>query len=116
MPRRACIETGCKKYAAPGKPRCLPHCREFERTRWERGATGRRGSRPGWRRLRARVLRDQTPVGGVPICGHCGFREATEVHHKDGDATNDSRSNLVGVCSDCHKILDAAIRKARRGR
>jgi len=57
--------------------------------RWERGSTA------AWRRLRERVIREQR--------GRCGSRPPTlYVHHRDGDARNDRRSNLEALCPRCH--------------
>lgn len=47
-----------------------------------------------WRKLRASVLRAQ------PLC-RCG-EWATDVDHKDNNATNNERSNLQGLCHECH--------------
>jgi len=58
-----------------------------------------------WRKLRAAVLRDQ------PICRDCERRgyltEATEVHHSNGDPSDNCRANLVGLCKGCHSIHTA---------
>lgn len=53
-----------------------------------------------WRALRALVLSEQ------PLCTECGklglFVNATEVDHVDNDASNNERSNLVGLCKPHH--------------
>lgn len=47
-----------------------------------------------WRQIRAFILdRD-------PFCP-CG-RPATDVDHRDGDATNNDPENLQGLCRSCH--------------
>lgn len=49
-----------------------------------------------WRRLRASVLSEQ-PL--CPRCQEAGYLvSAKEVDHIDGDATNNERGNLEGLC------------------
>lgn len=109
--RRPCIVHRCAEYAIDGDARCLFHKLERERSRWDDGFTGSRGSRPGWRRLRVRVWREQARK-----CGHCR-RHPREffVHHVDGDAMNNERSNLIGLCRDCHKRADKILRNLHTG-
>lgn len=45
-------------------------------------------------------------------CPDCGRRESSlrsgiEVHHKDGDTSNNQIDNLIGVCRVCHSIREA---------
>jgi len=35
-------------------------------------------------------------------CGECGLTENLEVHHIDGDFTNNEKSNLKYLCKKCH--------------
>ena len=53
-----------------------------------------------WAKLRRLVLSEQ------PLCADCERRgrivPAREVDHVDNDASNNDRSNLVGLCSPCH--------------
>ena len=35
-------------------------------------------------------------------CETCGKPAATDVHHRDGDHTNNSRDNLERICRSCH--------------
>ena len=53
-----------------------------------------------WYRLRRTVLAEQ------PLCPECEARgviePATQVHHVNDNAMDDSRSNLVGLCAPCH--------------
>lgn len=43
-------------------------------------------------------------------CGHDGSERRLEVHHVDGDWTNDSVRNFRKLCSRCHGVEDAALR------
>ena len=43
-------------------------------------------------------------------CEHCDEQGTQAIHHKDGNPANNDYSNLMAVCYDCHKILDAYIR------
>ena len=38
-------------------------------------------------------------------CSLCGKKTYLEIHHIDGERTNDSLSNLQIVCGDCHKDI-----------
>jgi len=39
------------------------------------------------------------------FCRVCGASDNLEVHHKDGDRTNNSLSNLTPVCNECHSKI-----------
>ncbi|MGA0604888.1 HNH endonuclease signature motif containing protein [Phenylobacterium sp. VNQ135] len=43
--------------------------------------------------------RKEVPPGP---CSVCGKPDASDVHHKDGNHQNGSRSNLVRICRSCH--------------
>jgi excisionase family DNA binding protein len=45
-----------------------------------------------------------------PACALCARSEDLEVHHRDGDRTNDNPENLVVLCRDCHAIAEWFIR------
>lgn len=53
-----------------------------------------------WSKLRKSVLAEQ------PLCPECEGRDilepATEVHHINDNAMDNSRANLVGLCKPCH--------------
>ena len=53
-----------------------------------------------WYRLRRMVLAEQ------PLCPECEARgviePATQVHHVNDNAMDNSRANLVGLCAPCH--------------
>jgi 5-methylcytosine-specific restriction protein A len=54
-----------------------------------------------WNRLREQVLREE------PACQICEKAPSTHIHHKVPvtlGGTN-ARSNLEGLCQDCHSVL-----------
>nr|WP_314623626.1 HNH endonuclease signature motif containing protein [uncultured Noviherbaspirillum sp.] len=55
-----------------------------------------------WARLRSLVLSEQ------PLCPECErmgrIMPARDVDHVDNDASNNERSNLVGLCTPCHSV------------
>lgn len=64
-----------------------------------------------WATLRESVLREQ------PLCEICLTDDerpvmATDVHHIDGDPTNNRRGNLQSLCHACHSGLTMAERWA----
>jgi hypothetical protein len=65
-----------------------------------------------WRELRALVLSEQ------PICQQCErmgqYTAATEVDHIDNDASNNERSNLVGLCKHHHSAKTARYEHYKR--
>ncbi len=38
-------------------------------------------------------------------CGNCGATEAIEIHHRNGDRTDNRLENLLPLCSNCHEKL-----------
>ncbi len=46
-------------------------------------------------------------------CERCGFVPEDicqlEIHHKDGDRKNDTHSNLLTLCSNCHQLVEACL-------
>lgn len=38
-------------------------------------------------------------------CANCGASEGIEVHHRDGDRSNNEVSNLLPLCRHCHRRL-----------
>ena len=113
--KRPCVERlpngrGCPQYAAEGKSRCEEHEVARQQAGWAEGRTGKRGVRPGWRATRTRVIREQHGK-----CGRCPA-PAISVHHIDGVAADEDRSNLIALCTDCHKTADREVRDAARQR
>ena len=81
---------------------------DIKTDRWTKAKDGRLLplNNAAWRKLRMRVLAEQ------PLCPECEARDilepATQVHHKDDNASNNTRSNLVGLCASCHSRHTAA--------
>lgn len=68
-----------------------------------------------WREIRARVVQEQDG-----FCGDCGTHvgQSLPVHHKlpfrlfaTAEEAN-VRDNLIGLCSRCHRLADAAVERA----
>ena len=79
--------------------------------RTSRFTTGKNGrllplNSDAWRKLRKMVLSEQ------PLCPECEARNlievATQVHHINDNAMDNSRDNLVGLCASCHSRHTAA--------
>lgn len=59
--------------------------------------------------MRSSSFRSQIAADQMGRCGHCGAAfnfETTprDIHHRDGNRTNNARSNLVALCCNCHQI------------
>ena len=39
------------------------------------------------------------------VCVVCGFSKIVDLHHLDGNKNNGSKTNLVGLCPNCHREL-----------
>lgn len=88
-----CPEPGCPNLTKGGP--CPPHKKQRE---LRRGSAHSRGYGVAWRRIRARVLREE------PICRRCGKVASREVDHivpKELGGT-DERENLQALCKPCH--------------
>jgi len=106
MPRRAarpCAHPGCPNLVRGRGVRYCPEHLALHRREQDarRGTPAERGYNATWRRIRARVLRE------APVCQECGKRASELVHHRDGDASNNSASNLIALCSRCHAKIHA---------
>lgn len=114
MPQRPCLGLPgqpCGRLVSTGN-----RCPEHQRPSWQHAerSAHRRGYDNQWRKLRARVLREE------PTCRHCGA-PATEADHihplnpTDGSAPGARlhRSNVQGLCHDCHA---AKTQRERVGR
>lgn len=38
-------------------------------------------------------------------CGYCEFECGVDIHHRDGNKSNNQKENLVALCSPCHRAL-----------
>jgi len=65
----------------------------------------RRGPKPYDRRAWRDRIRPMQ-LGREPLCHDCLGRgratPAEDVHHKNGDATDDREGNLMSLCHECH--------------
>lgn len=39
------------------------------------------------------------------VCVSCGFDKFVNIHHLNGDKTDSSDKNLVGLCFNCHRMI-----------
>lgn len=58
-----------------------------------------RGYGAAHKALRELVLAEQ------PICAECNSKWSFHLHHKDHNPQNRARTNVVGLCADCHMKL-----------
>jgi len=49
----------------------------------------------------------------INTCFACGSTGDLEVHHIDGDRTNNALENLVPICKDCHKSIHTSYSDPR---
>ena len=104
--KAACNWPGCPEVIKAGERFCQEHWKKHwaKQTKSRNTKEGKKDNRfyssQRWRNLRKRVLSDE------PFCRHCKekgiIQESQEVDHIDGDRTNNSRSNLQGLCKSCH--------------
>jgi predicted restriction endonuclease len=47
-------------------------------------------------------------------CAVCGYSDVVEVHHRNGDRTNNDIRNLIVLCPNHHAIADRELRKKRK--
>jgi nitrate/TMAO reductase-like tetraheme cytochrome c subunit len=58
-------------------------------------------------------LRQEIKSEASGKCRICGKENADQNHHKDGNPSNNHKSNIELLCYDCHKIADADLRKLK---
>jgi len=49
----------------------------------------------------------------INACNVCGCSDELQVHHVDGDRTNNQLSNLIPVCTECHKKIHYGVKKEK---
>lgn len=64
--------------------------------RRKRQTTNERGYGPEHRALRLVVLAEE------PICTFCHSFWSEHMHHHDGNTFNRERTNVCGICAQCH--------------
>lgn len=83
-------------------------CARCKAERIARRAPARAGyDSTAFRTMRKRVRSEQRG-----LCADCGQPKPLQVHHRDGNTQNNARTNLVGLCSTCHRAADVARRRA----
>jgi len=96
-PPHACHVPTCGLLLPRGEE-CPEHGARKRHDR-ERGSAHKRGYGRRWRRgpRAAKLAVD-------PLCERClpSIVEAEQVHHKDGDASNNVMANLESLCTACH--------------
>ena len=100
MPLRAlrpCTWTGCSTLVRSGRCEAHPYP--------DTSAHNPKYGTAYWKRTRAAQLRS------APLCErHLGAGQtvlALEVHHRDGDSSNDHPDNLESLCRPCHSAHTA---------
>lgn len=92
MISKRCTHPGCTVIGPTA--RCKDHSYP------DRSTHNPKYGRKAWKNTRMRKLRDQPWCEEEQKQGRLVL--ATEVHHKDGDDTNDADENLESLCKSCH--------------
>ena len=110
-PPRLCLTPGCGEIASSGRFRC-PACLEKQQEDAQkndrlRGTAAQRGYGYKWQRFRARWIKKH-PICEDPYGWHPGeVREVSDIDHiiphKGNMKLFWDKSNLQGLCSECHK-------------
>jgi len=99
-PAHACHVARCPELIPRGGQ--CPHHGSRKRRDGERGpgSTGERGYGHSYQKARA------YKVATTPLCERCARQGRTvlvqQVHHKDGDTSNNAWENLESLCTACH--------------
>jgi 5-methylcytosine-specific restriction endonuclease McrA len=96
---QATIRLRLNEAGQPVRGRAVPGPRNG---RW----AGDRVSDNTGRQRAARVLSD------LPPCEACGATEKLHRHHRDGDTSNNTPSNLASLCATCHTKEHRASERA----
>lgn len=106
-PRRPCPGSGPYKGRCPdlinAGERLCERCRKlsYRQQDKDRPSSSKRGYNRHWQRLRLMILRRQ------PLCS-CGCgKPSEEVHHLDGDSSNNDWDNLEALAKACHSKITA---------
>jgi 5-methylcytosine-specific restriction endonuclease McrA len=85
----------CNQPGCPNAPIYRGRCAEH--VRWNNLSPRQRG-----RALMAQ--RERALRAGGKRCQQCAAPPPLELHHRDGDVTNNQPDNLRLLCRDCHRV------------
>lgn len=95
----ACIQCGCTFEVAAvlrtWAKYCSPRCRNSHHPRSARA-----------RKVHATAV----PAVACEKCGYCEYPQILELHHRDGDHSNDNPENLQWLCPNDHRIADLVLK------
>ena len=105
-PKHPCAYPGCPELVLAGEKYCEKHRKQAQKEyNKRRGSSTQQGYGSRWRRIRKMQL------SSYPLCAEClrhgRTTVATEVHHRDGNPSNNQSNNLESLCKECHSRITA---------
>jgi 5-methylcytosine-specific restriction endonuclease McrA len=94
MAVRPCIS--CRRLIEAGS--YCPSCGWRRNTYYSDRLRGRK-----WQRIRTSILRAYNDQ-----CAHCERVVPLEIHHMNGDPSDNRRENMIPLCVDCHREVERA--------